>query len=259
MTLKQLHTILTKTKRSSIKLISIFHPTKTSSSNPNSPTVMPKSPTTKRQRRKCIENVANYKVVMSENGEYRLVMRDKENVKDLHGDRELDGNVNKVNREGDESNDKRKNKKLLKHKSGGSITKPAFFGSSKSYLVANYHDFISAESPTSTDFSHSLSLQHPESYQNLTYYYSYDDDQEQIPFSQSYSSSNKSKSNNGRELRRHSAGCGTIDFEEFIGSLNIKSEDVEDRLQWLFRFYDQDSDGLITRDEMLQIMYAIYN
>lgn len=51
---------------------------------------------------------------------------------------------------------------------------------------------------------------------------------------------------------------GTINFEEFISSLDI-SEDVEDRLQWLFRFYDNDGDGFITRDEMLQIMHTLYN
>ncbi|CAG8506165.1 2358_t:CDS:2 [Funneliformis caledonium] len=49
---------------------------------------------------------------------------------------------------------------------------------------------------------------------------------------------------------------GTINFEEFIGSLDI-SEDLEDRLQWLFRFYDNDGDGFITRNEMLQIMHCI--
>ncbi|CAI2166006.1 1455_t:CDS:2 [Funneliformis geosporum] len=35
---------------------------------------------------------------------------------------------------------------------------------------------------------------------------------------------------------------GTINFEEFIGSLDI-SEDLEERLQWLFRFYDNDGDA----------------
>ncbi|PKY44980.1 hypothetical protein RhiirA4_542255 [Rhizophagus irregularis] len=49
---------------------------------------------------------------------------------------------------------------------------------------------------------------------------------------------------------------GTINFEEFISSLDI-SEDVEGRLQWLFRFYDNDGDGFITRSEMLQIMHTL--
>ncbi|CAB4397382.1 unnamed protein product [Rhizophagus irregularis] len=51
---------------------------------------------------------------------------------------------------------------------------------------------------------------------------------------------------------------GTINFEEFISSLDI-SEDVEGRLQWLFRFYDNDGDGFITRSEMLQIMHTLYS
>ncbi|CAG8681097.1 522_t:CDS:2, partial [Acaulospora morrowiae] len=205
------------------------------------------SPTNNRQRRKCKENVANYRVVMNENGEYRLVMREKENVEDLQGGPKLDGNVNKMNKDKEESGERRKSKKFLRHKSGGNYTKPSFFGLLKPY----HHDSIPTTSSTS----------HTESYQDLPYCYSYDDEpshQEPGPFSQSHGASNK-KRNNKHELRRHSAGCGTIDFEEFIGSLNIKSEDLEDRLQWLFRFYDQDSDGLITRDEMLQIMYAIYN
>jgi Ca2+-binding EF-hand superfamily protein len=53
---------------------------------------------------------------------------------------------------------------------------------------------------------------------------------------------------------------GTISFQDFVCGLSVLARgSVEEKLEWAFGLYDINGDGYISRDEMLDIVTAIYN
>ncbi|KAL7876055.1 hypothetical protein AOLI_G00110180 [Acnodon oligacanthus] len=53
---------------------------------------------------------------------------------------------------------------------------------------------------------------------------------------------------------------GSVSFEDFVMGLSILLRGtVQEKLNWAFNLYDINKDGYITKEEMLDIMKAIYN
>ncbi|XP_076245312.1 neurocalcin homolog isoform X2 [Calliopsis andreniformis] len=54
-------------------------------------------------------------------------------------------------------------------------------------------------------------------------------------------------------------GDGIINFGDLLGEIAlITNGDINQKLSWIFRFYDLNGDGYVTRKEMLIIITAIY-
>lgn len=48
---------------------------------------------------------------------------------------------------------------------------------------------------------------------------------------------------------------GVVDFSEYVVAISMLIEGTpEEKLRWSFKLYDKDRDGVITREEMLEIM-----
>ncbi|XP_033207556.1 Kv channel-interacting protein 2-like isoform X2 [Belonocnema kinseyi] len=53
---------------------------------------------------------------------------------------------------------------------------------------------------------------------------------------------------------------GKISFEEFLSILSkVSRGSVEEKLQWVFGLYDLDGDGMISKEEMLDVVGSIYD
>lgn len=54
-------------------------------------------------------------------------------------------------------------------------------------------------------------------------------------------------------------GSGEIDFNEFLISFSIlKVGSIPEKLRWIFRFYDIDNDGVVSKSEVLFVANALY-
>ncbi|ODN06525.1 Kv channel-interacting protein 4 [Orchesella cincta] len=52
---------------------------------------------------------------------------------------------------------------------------------------------------------------------------------------------------------------GQISFEEFLGILSkVSRGTIQEKMQWIFGLYDLNKDGLITKNEMLDVVTSIY-
>ncbi|XP_068578784.1 guanylyl cyclase inhibitory protein isoform X1 [Cebidichthys violaceus] len=52
---------------------------------------------------------------------------------------------------------------------------------------------------------------------------------------------------------------GVVDFREYVVAISMLIEgSAVEKLRWSFKLYDKDRDGAITREEMLDIMQAVY-
>ncbi|KAL3864621.1 hypothetical protein ACJMK2_006286 [Sinanodonta woodiana] len=53
---------------------------------------------------------------------------------------------------------------------------------------------------------------------------------------------------------------GSISFEEFVMGLSVLSRGTaQERLQWAFNLYDVNGDGIISKEELMHIVSAIYD
>ncbi|GAA6217644.1 guanylyl cyclase inhibitory protein-like [Lates japonicus] len=56
-----------------------------------------------------------------------------------------------------------------------------------------------------------------------------------------------------------SNGDGVVDFREYVMAIHMLIEgSAVEKLSWSFKLYDKDRDGAITKEEMLEIMQAVY-
>ncbi|KAG7217409.1 hypothetical protein INR49_021576 [Caranx melampygus] len=54
-------------------------------------------------------------------------------------------------------------------------------------------------------------------------------------------------------------GDGVVDFREYVMAISMLIEgSAVEKLHWSFKLYDKDRDGAITKEEMLEIMQAVY-